>query len=347
METESIQKSNIYDFTLDELASRLVGSGFKTYNAGQVYEWVYQKKETDFSRMSNLSKALRTHLDANYGFNTLKIHSRHESEDGTSKYLLKLEDGFLIETVLMRQSYGNSLCVTSQVGCNMGCAFCASGLKKKRRNLAAWELVAQLIAIREAAATDISHVVVMGTGEPFDNYDNVIRFIRIINENKGLAIGQRHITVSTAGIVPMIYKYALEPIRSNLAISLHAPNDDLRTKLMPINKKYPLAKLIEACKYYFDQTSRRVTFEYVLLNGVNDSLSMADELSDLLRGINCYVNVIPYNQVEEFGFKSTSLDKAMVFVDRLMKRGISATLRKEQGSDIAAACGQLRLKAER
>jgi len=229
----------------------------------------------------------------------------------------------------------------------MGCSFCASGLKKKRRNLTIGELVGQIIVVNKALMIDITHVVVMGTGEPFDNYDNVIKFVRVINENKGLAIGQRHITISTAGIVPMIYKYALEPIRSNLAISLHASNDELRNKLMPINKSYPLKKLIEACSYYFEKTSRRVTFEYILLNGINDSQDLADELSDLLRGLNCYVNIIPYNQVDEFEYQATSLDRASKFMDRLMKRGINATMRKEQGGDISAACGQLRLKSDK
>jgi 23S rRNA (adenine2503-C2)-methyltransferase len=246
----------------------------------------------------------------------------------------------------MIQDYGMSLCVSSQVGCNMGCSFCASGLKKKQRDLTSGEMVAQILTAEDVALTKITHVVVMGTGEPFDNYDNVIRFIRIINETKGLAIGQRHITVSTSGIVPKILQYADEPIRSNLAISLHAPNDELRTRLMKINKSYPLAEIIQACRIYFEKTSRRVTFEYLLIKGVNDTLELADELSDLIRGLNAYVNLIPYNPVHEFTYERTDMNRAMTFLDRLMKRGIAATLRKEQGGDIDAACGQLRLKAD-
>lgn len=344
---ENRKRLNLYDFTPEELGFHLTAHGFKTYNSLQIFEWVYQKKQTDFMEMSNLSKALRNHLSEYFELYVPEVHTKQESSDGTIKFLLKLADGFLIETVLMRHDYGLSLCVTSQVGCNMGCAFCASGLKKRQRNLTIGELVGQLIAVRNNLLIDITHVVVMGTGEPFDNYDNIIKFVRIINENKGMAIGQRHITISTAGIVPMIYKYALEPIRSNLAVSLHAPNDDLRLKLMPLNKKYPLTKLIEACAYYFEKTSRRITFEYILLSGINDSVDLADELSDLLRGLNCYVNIIPYNQVDEFGFKVTVIDRALKFMDRLMKRGINVTMRKEQGGDIAAACGQLRLKSDK
>jgi 23S rRNA (adenine2503-C2)-methyltransferase len=208
-------------------------------------------------------------------------------------------------------------------------------------------MVGQLMAAERISGTDVTHIVVMGTGEPFDNYDNVIRFIRIVNENKGLAIGQRHITVSTCGIVPKILAYADEPVRSNLAISLHASNDELRTRLMPIDKRYPLKDIIEACKVYFEKTSRRITFEYLLLSGVNDAPGLADELSDLIRGLNAYVNLIPYNHVSEFAFERTDMNRAMQFYDRLIKRGINATLRKEQGSDIDAACGQLRLKADR
>jgi len=335
---------DFYGMSLAELEEFLVDNGFKSYNASQIYDWVYQKGLTDVNEMSNLSKALRAFLPGKFHFEFPVIAEEHISQDDTRKYLLKLHDGHLIETVLMRHNYGNSLCVTSQVGCNMGCAFCASGLKKRQRNLLPSELVGQIIAVSNRIIERISHVVVMGTGEPFDNYDNVIKFIRIINENKGLAIGQRHITVSTCGIVPMILKYADEPIRSNLAISLHAPNNLLRSELMPINRKYPLENVIAACEEYFAKTSRRVTYEYILLEGVNDLEEHAIELSKLLQGQNCYVNLIPYNPVNEFQYKSTDLDRAMRFVDVLMKRKINVTLRKEQGSDIQAACGQLRLK---
>ncbi|MFA6790863.1 MAG: 23S rRNA (adenine(2503)-C(2))-methyltransferase RlmN, partial [Candidatus Izemoplasmatales bacterium] len=275
-----------------------------------------------------------------------QIAKEQASADGTHKYLLRLEDNSLIETVLMQHDYGMSLCVTSQIGCSMGCAFCASGLKKRQRNLEVFELVGQILAVAKHMKLRISHVVVMGTGEPFDNYDQVIRFIKTINDDKGLAIGQRHITVSTCGIVPKILAYADEPIRSNLAISLHAPNDRLRSKLMPINKRYPIQDVIAACEVYFKKTSRRVTYEYILLSGVNDSLDMADELAQLLRGQNAYVNLIPYNPVGEFAFKQTDLTRASAFMDHLAKKGINTILRKEQGADIQAACGQLRLHSE-
>lgn len=330
-------------FTRSELEEYLLEHGFKRYNAGQIFEWIYQKQEKDFSLMSNLSLALREHLIQHCQIPVPGITREQISADGTHKFLLELDDNALIETVLMRHDYGLSLCVTSQIGCSMGCAFCASGLKKRQRNLTVAELVGQIMAVSLALNVRISHVVVMGTGEPFDNYDHVIRFIRTINDDKGLAIGQRHITVSTCGIVPKILQYADEPIRSNLAISLHASNDSLRSRLMPINRRYPLSDIISACEVYFAKTSRRVTYEYILLAGVNDSLEQANELADLLRGQNAYVNLIPYNPVGEFTFKQTNNAQALAFLDRLSKRGINAILRKEQGADIQAACGQLRL----
>lgn len=337
---------NLYDFTPDELASHLVEAGFKKFNSVQIFEWVYQKKVTDFALMSNLKNDLRSYLAESFAFQPLTIAKKQIAADGTVKYLHILEDGHRIETVLMHQDYGDSVCVTSQVGCNMGCAFCASGLKKRTRNLTAAELVAQIVSVETDQSIRVSHIVVMGTGEPFDNYDNVVKFLHIVNEAKGLAIGQRHITVSTCGIVPKILQFADEPIRPNLAISLHAPNDELRSQLMPINKAYPLKEVIAACETYFAKTSRRITFEYILLAGVNDSIQHADQLSDLIRGLNAYVNLIPYNVVKEFGFERTDMKRAMQFYDRLEKRGINAVLRKEQGGDIDAACGQLRLKSE-
>ena len=337
---------NFYDFTVDELASILVEKGFKKFNATQLFDWVYAKSIFDFNLMSNISKELKNFMLESFTLEDLKVKTMQQSQDGTQKFLFELQDGFAIESVLMLQDYGVSLCVTSQVGCNMGCSFCASGLKYKNRNLTAGEMVMQVVTAEKLSGQKITHLVVMGTGEPFDNYDNVIKFIKVVNDSKGLQIGQRHITVSTCGIVPRIYDYANEPIRSNLAISLHAPNDELRTKLMKINKKYPLEDIIEACRVYFEKTSRRITFEYILLSGVNDSIELADQLSDLIRGLNAYVNLIPYNYVKEFGYERTDMKRAMQFYDRLTKRGINAILRKEQGGDIDAACGQLRMKSE-
>lgn len=337
---------NFYDLTIDDLAKLLVEQGYKKFNATQVFEWVYSKSVFDFENMSNIGKELRTYLSENLSLARLTPKSQQQSQDGTQKYLFELIDGYSIETVLMLQDYGVSVCVSSQVGCNMGCSFCASGLKYKNRNLSAGEMVQQVLSAEQLSGQKVTHLVVMGTGEPFDNYDNVIRFIKIVNDPKGLQIGQRHMTVSTCGIVPKIYQYADEPIRSNLAISLHAPNDELRTKIMKINKKYPLKEIIDACEVYFAKTSRRITFEYILLNGVNDTLDLADQLSDLIRGLNAYVNLIPYNYVKEFGYERTDMRRAMQFYDRLIKRGINAILRKEQGGDIDAACGQLRMKNE-
>jgi len=338
--------NNLYGYTLDALGDYLVQNKFKKFNATQVFEWVYQKKAQDFDLMSNLNKELRDHLSREFSLSNLPIELKQTSADGTIKYLFVLEDGYLIESVLMRHEYGLSLCVTSQVGCNMGCSFCASGLKKKTRNLEAHELVNQVVSVERDIDQKITHIVVMGIGEPFDNYDHVMNFVRIINHAKGLAIGQRHITISTCGIVPRIYDFAKEPIRPNLAVSLHAPNDALRTQIMKINKRYPLKDIIEALKVYFEQTSRRITFEYILLHGVNDSVELADELSDLIRGLNAYVNLIPYNPVTEFAYQATDPKRASQFYDRLMKRGIAVTLRREQGKDIDAACGQLRMKHE-
>lgn len=297
--------------------------------------------------MTNISKDLKEFLKANMVIKNLEIHTVKESTDGTVKYLFKLADGSLIETVLMTYEYGKSVCVTSQVGCNMGCSFCASGLIKKARNLEIYELVSQITSVEADRNIRVTNVVVMGTGEPFDNYQNVIDFIKVINFKHGLQIGSRHITVSTCGIVPKIYEYADEPIKSNLAISLHAPNDEIRDKIMKINKKYPIKEVIKACSDYFDKTKRRITFEYILLKGVNDSIHNANELSDLIRGLNAYVNLIPYNPVDEFDYNKTNKDYASKFYAQLIKRGINATLRREQGSDIDAACGQLRYKTEK
>ena len=287
------------------------------------------------------------------------------SKDGTQKFLLELDDGNLIETVLMRHPYGNSVCVTSQAGCNMGCAFCASGLTKKVRDLTAEEMLEQVLIANEDVP-QVSHIVVMGTGEPFDNYDEVLRFCDLVSDERKLsaafceadtlknapfpAIAPRHITVSSCGIVPKIHEFSQTEKRYNLAISLHAPNNELRNRLMPVNKKYPLEELIPAAADYCKKTKRRITFEYLLLDGINDSKTHAGELSELL---HCYVsnvsdyfyvNLIPYNTVSEFGFKGASKEQALFFYDVLMKNGIKATLRKERGADITAACGQLRLQ---
>ena len=335
---------NIFDYKIKELQVELVKNGYKKFNARQIYEWLYKKRVFNFNEMSNLSKKLREYLSLNYDFSDLNVSSHQVSVDGTEKFLFELADGNLIETVLMRHNYGNSVCVTTQLGCNIGCTFCASGLQKKKRDLEAYEIVLQVLKVANITKERVSHVVVMGIGEPFDNYDNTMKFIDIINNPYGLEIGARHITVSTSGIVPKIKQFSDEDKQVNLAISLHASNDNVRSRIMKINNTYPIREVIGSAREYVEKTNRRITFEYILLAGVNDEMSHADELSDLLRGLNCYVNLIRYNPVKEFLYVGTHEEKAKRFHERLLRRGITATLRKEKGGDIDAACGQLRSK---
>ena len=335
---------SIYNFTLEQMIDEFIAIGEKKFRATQVFEWIYRKNVYDFNEMNNLSLDLRHKLSSTYSTNLLKIVEKQESKDGTIKYLFELEDGGLVESVLMIHDYGRSLCVTSQLGCNMGCKFCASGLLKKQRNLTAAEMVLQVLTVNKDTGNNISHVVVMGTGEPFDNYDNVMNFIRVINHAKGLAIGARHLTISTCGLVDKIEKYAHEGIQTNLAISLHAPNDDVRDQIMPINKAYPMDKLREAMKYYISKTNRRITLEYILLRGVNDSLVHARQLAHYVRGLNVYVNLIPYNAVDEHGYQQSSQSDVEAFKNELLRLKINCTLRKEHGRDIDGACGQLRAK---
>ena len=335
---------HLYNYSLEELTEYFQSIGEKAFRAKQVFQWLYQKNAYDCQEMSNISKDLREKLEKNCVIDQFEIKEKQVSSDGTIKYLFSLVDGNLIEAVLMQHDYGQSLCVTSQVGCNMQCAFCASGLLKKQRNLTAGEMVNQVMAVSKDTGIRISHVVVMGTGEPFDNYDEVMKFVRIINHPHGLAIGARHITISTCGVVPRIYEFAKEHTQYNLAISLHAPNNELRDQLMPVNHAYPLEKLMEAIRYYASENNRRLTFEYILLKGVNDKPEHVKQLAKLLKGLNAYVNLIPYNSVDEHGFKGVDHASAMVFYDALMKQGIRCTIRKEHGADIDAAYGQLRIK---
>lgn len=335
---------SIYNYTLEQMIDEFIAIGEKKFRATQVFEWIYRKNVYDFNEMNNLSLDLRKKLSNIYSTNLLKIVEKQESRDGTIKYLFELEDGGLVESVLMIHDYGRSLCVTSQLGCNMGCKFCASGLLKKQRNLTAAEMVLQVLTVNQDTGNNVSHVVVMGTGEPFDNYDNVMNFIRVINHAKGLAIGARHLTISTCGLVDKIEMYAHEGIQTNLAISLHAPNDDIRDTIMPINKAYPMDKLREAIKYYIAKTNRRVTLEYILLRGVNDQVVHARQLAHYIRGLNVYVNLIPYNAVDEHGYQQSSIADVEAFKNELLRLKINCTLRKEHGRDIDGACGQLRAK---
>lgn len=335
---------NIYDLTLDDLKKYFISIGLKPFRAIQVYEWLYRFHVRSFDLMTNIKKEVIEHLKQNFEIKLYEVVDHQKSADGTEKFLFRLQDGNLIESVLMRHNYGTSICVTSEVGCNMGCAFCASGMKKKLRNLSAGEMVLQLESVYEVIKEKISHIVVMGIGEPFDNYQNVINFLHIVNEPHGLEIGSRHISVSTCGLVPMIYEYAKEDLQSNLAISLHAPNNEIRDQIMPINKAYRIEELVKAISDYIIATNRRVTIEYILIDGLNDSIKCANELADLLHGLNVYINLIPYNEVKEKPFKRSKKEQMRKFYDTLKKRSMNVTLRLEQGADIDAACGQLRSK---
>ena len=345
-------KPSIYGLTLAELTDWVLENGQKKFRAKQIWEWLYRKRVDEFSQMSNLSKDLIEKLDENFVINPLKQRIVQESADGTVKYLFELPDGLLIETVLMRQKYGLSVCVTTQVGCNIGCTFCASGLLKKQRDLTSGEIVAQIMLVQkyfDERGNDerVSHVVVMGIGEPFDNYDNVMNFLYTINDDNGLAIGARHITVSTSGLAPKIREFAHNGLQVNLAVSLHAPNNDVRTSIMRINRSFPIEKLFEAIDYYIEETNRRVTFEYIMLSGVNDRPEHAQELATLLKDKKklVYVNLIPYNPVSEHDqYSRSSKEDVMRFYDILKKNGINCVVRQEHGTDIDAACGQLRSK---
>ncbi len=332
---------SIFDLKLEDLTSYLEDNGYSKFVSKQIYDWIYKKRVFYFDKMSNIKLELREQLKKDFDISMLKLVRRQTSKE-TNKYLFELDDGNLIESVLMRHDYGLSVCVSSQIGCNMGCSFCESGRLKKVRDLLPGEIVRQILMIEEDVGMRISSVVVMGIGEPFDNYDNIMDFIRIINSPFGIAIGARHITVSTSGLVPMIKRYADEDLQTNLAISLHAPNDELRNKIMKVNKAYNISELIAAINEYIEKTNRRVTIEYVMLSMVNDSEENANELADLLRGMNVYVNLIPYNETSHIEYKKSPNDRVMKFYDTLKRRGINVTVRREFGGNIDAACGQLR-----
>lgn len=338
-------KESIYTLRLDQLQEWLKENGEKPFRAGQIYEWLYEKRVKTFEEMSNLSKQLREKLQQNFALTTLSTIIKQESKDGTIKFLFQLQDGYSIETVLMRHDYGNSVCVTTQVGCRIGCTFCASTLGGLKRHLLAGEIVEQVVKVQQQLdelGERVSHIVIMGIGEPFDNYDAMMNFLKVINHDKGLNIGARHITVSTSGIVPKIYQFADEELQINFAVSLHAPNQEARQKLMPIARAYKIDELLEAVRYYTKKTGRRVSFEYGLMSGENDSVEIAEELAALIKGIKCHVNLIPINYVPERDYVRTSRSSIFAFEKTLKKRGINVTIRREQGADIAAACGQLR-----
>lgn len=340
-------KTLAYNLTSNDWVQWMEKHGQPKFRAKQVMDWLYIKRVSSFDKMSNLPLSLREQLNESFSCSQLEEITVQQSKDGTVKFLFGLADQHAIETVIMRHQYGISVCVTTQVGCRIGCTFCASTLGGLKRNLTAGEIVSQVVSAQkflDQTNERIKSIVIMGIGEPFENYDAMAKFIRIINDENGLHIGQRHITVSTSGVVPAIYQFADEGWQVGLAISLHAPNQELRAKLMPISRRYPLAELLEACLYYLETTNRRITFEYALIGGKNDQDSQAHELGQLLKGMNCLVNLIPVNYVPERNYTRTPRNQIFQFKRILDSYQVSTTIRREQGHDIDAACGQLRSK---
>ena len=335
---------NIKDYNLEELKQELIKMGEKPFRAEQIFKWVHQENVTSFDEMTNLSLELREKLKQNYSLCVFNILKKQVASDGTIKYLFDVLDGNAIETVLMKYHHGYSICVSSQIGCKMGCKFCASTGIAFERNLESGEIVEQLLAVQRDENIKISNVVFMGIGEPLDNYDNVVNAVRIINNPKGINIGARHISISTSGLVTKIYKLAEENIQCTLSISLHATTDEKRSKMMPVNNMYNIEELLQACKYYIEKTNRRISFEYALAKGNNDDIEDAKRLVKLLKGMNCHVNLIPINKIENGTFTKSSNESIIKFRDYLNDYGIVATVRRELGSDIDAACGQLRRK---
>lgn len=335
-------KSNIKSFTLDELKNEMIALGEKGFRAEQIFKWIHQENVQSFEDMTNISKEFREVLKEKYTINNFKVIKKLESKDGTKKYLFDILDGNAIESVLMEYKFGYSICVSSQVGCKMGCKFCASTGIPFSRSLEAGEIVEQILAVQREENVRISNIVFMGIGEPLDNYDNVIKAISIINNPKGLNIGTRHISISTSGLVPNIYRLAKENIQCTLSVSLHSSNNAKRSEMMPVNKMYPIEELITACKEYIKITNKRISFEYALAKDNNDNLGDAKELVKLLKGMLCHVNLIPINKIENGKYTKSTNDNIIKFRDYLNDNGIVATIRRELGSDIDAACGQLR-----
>lgn len=334
---------DIKSMTLPELQEEMAAIGEKSFRAKQLYEWIHVRQARSFDEMTNLSVALRERCRERYDLTTLQVVRMQESKlDGTRKYLFELKDGNLVESVFMRYKHGNSVCISSQVGCKMGCRFCASTLDGWERNLTPAEMLDQIYAITQDTKERVSNVVVMGTGEPLDNYENLLRFIELLTNEHGLHISQRNVTVSTCGLVPEIYKLAQEKLQITLALSLHATTDEKRRKLMPIANQYSIAELMEACQNYFEQTGRRLTFEYSLVGGVNDTPEDARELCALVKSLNCHVNLIPVNPIRERDYVQSETKAIQAFKGKLERSGIQVTVRREMGRDIDGACGQLR-----
>lgn len=336
------QKRCISSLTLAELTDELKALGQPGFRAKQIFHWVHQKLVTEFSAMTDQPKTLLAKLEESFYIAAPKIERRQEAKDGTVKYLLRMADGNCIETVVMRYHYGNTVCVSTQVGCRMGCRFCASTLDGMVRNLAPSEMLDQIYRIQTISGERVDNIVIMGSGEPMDNFQNVVQFLKLINSDKGLHISARNITVSTCGLVDKIRELADLQLQITLAISLHAPNDELRKTMMPIANKYSIEQIMEACRYYLKQTGRRISFEYSLVKGVNDTQECAEQLSGLLHGMNCHVNLIPVNPIKERDYRQSEKQAIAAFKNKLERNGINVTIRREMGRDIDGACGQLR-----
>ena len=336
-------KKDLKSLNLEQLTQELLEQGEKKFRAKQVYSWIHEKLVDSFDEMTNLSKDLREKLKENYTLNSMDAAAVQTSKiDGTQKYLFRLHDGHVVESVLMRYHHGNSVCISSQVGCLMGCRFCASTIGGKVRDLAASEMLGQIYKIQKLSGERVHNVVVMGTGEPLDNYDNLVQFIKMLTDENGLNISQRNLTVSTCGIVPKIRQLAEEKFQMTLALSLHATTQEKRKQLMPIANKYELKEVLDACRYYYEQTGRRITFEYSLVGGVNDTKQDAEELTKLIGKFPCHVNLIPVNPIKERDFVQPDKKECQAFRNKLEKNGINVTIRREMGRDIDGACGQLR-----
>lgn len=334
---------NILDFTLDELKDWMDKNGESKFRAKQIFQWIYKKAVFNFDDMSNISKSTKEKLKENFYIQIPNVVKKYVSNiDGTEKFLFEYEDGNIIESVVMKYKHGNSICVSTQIGCRMGCKFCASTVDGVVRNLTSGEIIAQVLKAQKEIGDRISNVVLMGSGEPLDNYDNVLKFLKLINDEDALNIGQRHITLSTCGIVPKIKELADEKMQITLAISLHAPNNEIRKSMMPIANKYTLEELLDACRYYYRTTNRRITFEYALVKGVNDSRENAEELIRISKGMLCHINLIPVNEIKENNYERSKSKDIEEFKETLIKHGIETTIRREMGSDINGACGQLR-----
>lgn len=338
-----MEKVDIKSYSLTELEEYIISIGYKKYVAKQIFSWFHEKGVKDYDEMTNISKSLREELKENTIFYSLKTVKVLKSQiDGTCKFLFELSDGNIIESVLMRYKHGNSVCISSQVGCRMGCRFCASTLGGLTRNLTAGEMLEQIYRIREYVGERISNVVIMGSGEPLDNFENLLKFVELLSCEGGINISARNLTVSTCGLVPKIRELADMKKQFTLAISLHAPNDELRRTMMPVANKYSVEEVIDACRYYYEQTGRRITFEYSLVKDVNDGINAATQLINLIKGINCHVNLIPVNPIKERDYKQSNLEQIQKFKNKLEKNGINVTIRREMGRDINGACGQLR-----